>query len=239
MPEGRPEKNESGPGLRVAILIKQVPLVDGNNEPMKLGHDGRLERSGIELEINPFCRRAITKGIELGAGGGRSLVLTLGPASAEDSLREAIAAGASDAVLISDPAFGGSDTLATSHALAAALEAEGPFDLILAGLYSVDADTGQVAPELAELLGLPFVSGVREIELRGERLVLDCEPRRRNAARRALAPRGPLGRRAPHLSGQAQFFRTRGGRRRTRRAQAGCRPRRWALGAGGEPHRGR
>ena len=165
-----------GPGLRVAILIKQVPLVDGNNEPMKLGHDGRLERTGIELEINPFCRRAITKGIELGSGeGGRSLVITLGPPSAEDSLREAVAAGATDAILISDPAFAGSDTLATSRALAAVLEAEGPFDLILAGLYSVDADTGQVAPELAELLDLPFVSGAREIELRGERLVLDCE----------------------------------------------------------------
>lgn len=177
MADERPEaKTESGPGLRVAILIKQVPLVDGNNEPMKLGPDGRLERSGIELEINPFCRRAITKGIELAAGGGgRSLVVTLGPPSAEDSLREAVAGGASDAVLISDPAFAGSDTLATSRALAAVLEAEGPFDLILAGLYSVDAETGQVAPELAELLGLPFVSGAREIELRGQRLVLECE----------------------------------------------------------------
>ncbi|HVB07076.1 MAG TPA: FAD-binding protein [Acidimicrobiales bacterium] len=174
MPE-RPEA-ASGPGLRVAVLIKQVPLVDGNNEPMKLGHDGRLERGGIELEINPFCRRAITKGIEFAAGaGGRSLVVTLGPPSAEDALREAVAAGASDAVLITDPAFAGSDTLATSRALAAVLTAEGPFDLVLAGLYSVDADTGQVAPELAELLGLPFVSGAREIELRGERLVLDCE----------------------------------------------------------------
>jgi electron transfer flavoprotein alpha subunit len=162
--------------LSVAVLIKQVPLVDGINDPLKLGPDGRLVREGIELEINPFCRRAITKGVELAASsGGRCSVLTLGPPQAEDALLEALAAGADDAALITDAAFAGSDTLATARALAASLRLLGPFDLVLAGLTSVDADTGQVGPEVAQLLGLPFASGVRELALDGDQLSLLCE----------------------------------------------------------------
>jgi electron transfer flavoprotein alpha subunit len=164
------------PPLSVAVLIKQVPLVDGMSDPLKLGSDGRLVRQGIELEINPYCRRAITKGVELAAStGGRSCVLTLGPPAAEEALLEALAAGADEAVLLTDAAFAGSDTLATARALAAALALLGPFDLVLAGLTSVDADTGQVGPEVAELLGLPFASGVRELSVDGGRLSLHCE----------------------------------------------------------------
>lgn len=162
--------------LSVAVLIKQVPLVDGVSDPLKLGADGRLVRQGIELEINPYCRRAITKGVELATStGGRCSVLTLGPPPAEDALLEGLAAGADDAVLITDAAFAGSDTLASARALAASLRLLGPFDLVLAGLTSVDADTGQVGPEVAELLGLPFASGVRDLSVEGRRLSLLCE----------------------------------------------------------------
>ena len=148
--------------LRVAVLIKQVPKF----ETMELGADGRLRRDGLPLEMNPYCRRAVSKGAELAhLDGGTATVFTLGPPSAEDALREAIAWGADDGVLISDPAFAGSDTLATAKALAAALRQEDPFDLILLGRNSVDADTGQVGPELAELLHLPFMGGVRVMEL--------------------------------------------------------------------------
>ena len=158
--------------MRVAVLIKQVPSFG----EMTLGPDGRLVREGLELEINPYCRRAITKGIELAqAAGGTCLAITLGPPAAEDALREALAAGADDALLLTDPVFAGSDTLATARTLAAALRREGPFDLILTGLNSVDSDTGQVGPELAELLDLPFASGVREMRVDGERLELGCE----------------------------------------------------------------
>lgn len=165
-----------GRELSVAVLVKQVPLLDEKSDPLRLGPDGRLVREGIELEINPFCRRAITKGIELSSeSGGRCRVFSLGPPSANEVLREALAAGADDAVLVTDPAFAGSDTLATARALAAALVRFGPFDLVLTGLNSVDGDTGQVGPELAELLELPFVSGIRELELLGEHLSLTCE----------------------------------------------------------------
>jgi electron transfer flavoprotein alpha subunit len=92
-------------------------------------------------------------------------VITLGPPSAEQVLREALAFGADDGVLVTDRAFAGSDTLATARALLAALERTGPYDLVLVGRNSVDAETGQVGPELAQLLDLPFATGVKQLTL--------------------------------------------------------------------------
>lgn len=149
-------------GLRVAVLIKQVPTIDS----LRLGEDGRLVRSGQCLEINPFCRRAITLGVALAReGSGRCTVFSLAPASGESALREAIAAGADSGVLISDPQFAGSDTLATARALAAAIRLEGAFDLVVCGRNSVDADTGQIGPEVAALLDMPFVVNAREVKV--------------------------------------------------------------------------
>ncbi|HKB31826.1 MAG TPA: FAD-binding protein [Streptosporangiaceae bacterium] len=157
--------------LRVAVLAKQIPRF----EDLRLGADGRLVRDR-ESEINPYCRRAIAKGVELArATGGSCTAFTLGPPQAADVLAEAIAWGADDGVLVSDPAFAGSDTLATSRALAAAITRSGPFDLVIAGLNSVDGDTGQVGPQLAELLDLPMVSGVRELSLDGDLVIAGCE----------------------------------------------------------------
>lgn len=164
--------------MRLAALIKQIPAF----EEMTLGDDGRLVREGIELEMNAYCRRAVSKACELAAERPGSLVtvMTLGPPSAEDVLREAIAWGTSggieiDGVLATDPAFAGSDTLATAKALAALIERLGPFDLILTGRNSVDADTGQVPAELAELLDLPFATSVKHLELEDDLLRLGCE----------------------------------------------------------------
>jgi len=158
--------------MRIAVLVKQVPKF----EAMELGPGGRLVREGLELELNPYCRRAVSKGAELAADtGGRSTVFTLGPPSAEDALREAIAWGVDDGVLITDPAFAGSDTLATARALAAALTREGPFDLVLVGRNSVDADTGQVGPEVAALLDLAFVTGVKRLDVGEGQLRVLCE----------------------------------------------------------------
>jgi electron transfer flavoprotein alpha subunit len=163
--------------MRIAVLVKQIPAF----EEMELGPDGRLKREGLELEMNPYCRRAVSKGVELAAEtGGTVTVITLGPPSADDTLREAIAWAIdrqvdAQGVLVTDLACAGSDTLATARALAAALSREGPFDLVLAGRNSVDADTGQVGPEVAELLDLPFATGVRELERRDDTLALRCE----------------------------------------------------------------
>src|SRR5262245_38725774 len=107
---------------------------------MELGPDGRLRRDGVELEMNAYCRRAVAKAVELATERADSTVtvVTLGPPAAEDVLREAIAWGLErdvdiTGVLVTDPAFAGSDTLATARALAAALQHEGPFDLVLVG----------------------------------------------------------------------------------------------------------
>ena len=97
--------------------------------------------------MNPYCLRAVSKGVELAQQtGGSCTVISLGPPAAEDVVRWGVAGGAQQGILISDPVFAGSDTLATARALAAAITKEGPFDLILVGKNSVDADTGQVGP---------------------------------------------------------------------------------------------
>ncbi len=146
--------------LRIAALVKQVPTV----EDMQLGPDGRLQRDGVELSMNPYCLRAVSKGVELAElTGGHCTVISMGPPAAEDVVRWGVAMGAREGILLSDPAFAGSDTLATAKALAEVVQLNGPYDLILVGKNAVDADTGQVGPQLAELLGHPFASAVRTL----------------------------------------------------------------------------
>jgi electron transfer flavoprotein alpha subunit len=159
-------------GLRIAVLAKQVPQFG----ELRIGPDGRLVRDPAFAEINPYCRRAIAKGTELArVSGGSCTVVTLGPPSSRAVLEEAIAWGADAGVQITGPEFAGSDTLVTARALAAALGTLGPLDLIVAGLNSVDADTGQVGPQLAEMLGLPFLGGVREMDIAGTEVRARCE----------------------------------------------------------------
>ncbi|MFN8041427.1 MAG: FAD-binding protein [Acidimicrobiales bacterium] len=168
----------TGRPLRLAALVKQIPAF----EEMTLGPDGRLVRDGLPLEMSAYCRRAVAEAVLLASRtGGTVTVITLGPPSAEDVLREAIAYGDGqglDGVAVvgvhgCDPAFAGSDTLATARALAGVIghleaEAGAPFDLILAGRASVDADTGQVPPQLAELLDRAFATGVKRLDLVGD-----------------------------------------------------------------------
>lgn len=161
-------------GLRIAVLVKQVPSPDS----VVVGPSGRVRRHDVPLEMSAYCRRALAQGVQMARDtGGSCTVFSLGPPAAELVLREALAFGADAAVLLSDPAFAGSDTLATSRALAALLEREGRFDLILVGRASLDAETGQVGPQLAELLGLPFAGAVRRLHLDqiGRRVEVRCE----------------------------------------------------------------
>ena len=158
--------------LRIAVLAKQIPRV----EHLVLGNDRRLVRDGADTDINPFCRRAIAKGTELAREtGGKCIVFTLGPPSAADLLAEAIAWGADEGVLISDPVFAGSDTFATASTLAAALRLWEPFDLVLAGTNSVDGDTGQMPAQLAQILDLPLLCAVRELRVNGDQVEARCE----------------------------------------------------------------
>jgi electron transfer flavoprotein alpha subunit len=158
--------------LRIAVLAKQVP----HAEHLVLGDDNRLVRDAAHTDVNPFCRRAIAKGTELAREtGGSCIVFTLGPPSAAELLTEAIAWGADGGVLVSDPAFAGSDTFATASTLAAALRLWGLFDLILMGMRSIDGDTGQMPAQLAQILDLPLVCAVRELRVYGDRVQARCE----------------------------------------------------------------
>ena len=148
--------------MRIICPIKQVPEV----EYLSFNPETRtLNREGVPLEINPFDRRAFTCALQIRAAcGGSVTALTMGPPAARHALAQALGLGLDRAVHLLDPAFAGSDTWATANALAGAARRLG-FDLIFCGKYSVDAETGQVGPELAELLGIPHVTGVTALEV--------------------------------------------------------------------------
>lgn len=141
--------------LNIIVCIKAVVLK---------APKGRLIRSEESCEINPFDRAALECGFRLrGEFGGRVDVLSMGPLASMGVMREALAMGADRAVLLSDPALAGSDTLATATALSAAIKTMNSFDLILFGTRSADSDTGQVGPQTAQMLNLPFVNRVNKI----------------------------------------------------------------------------
>jgi len=157
--------------MQIAVCIKQVP---GTTEVQINPDTGTLMREGVEGIINPFDLYALEEGIRLKEKyGGKVTVLSMGPPQVESSIREAISYGADEGVMISDLSFAGSDTLATSGTLAAALRFLGPFDIILMGRQAIDGDTGQVGPETAEHLGIPHVTEVKMIEgIEGNRITL-------------------------------------------------------------------
>lgn len=151
--------------MKIVVCTKQVPSV----EAVSFNPETKtIIREGVPNEINPFDRRAIGQAVELKRQfGGEVVAVTMGPPQAEEVLRECLAAGADRAIHLCDRGFAGSDTLATSRALAALLRREG-FDLVLCGKYSVDAETGQVGPEVAELLGVPHVTGATSLQIDGD-----------------------------------------------------------------------
>ena len=146
--------------MRIFVCIKQVPVVSALQfDPATK----TLKRDGVPTEVSAFDIRALIKAIELkDTHAGEVVAVTMGPPQAREALMECLALGADRAVHLCDHAFAGADTLATARALAAALRRE-PFDLVLCGRNSVDAETGQVGPELAELLDVPQVTGARSI----------------------------------------------------------------------------
>ncbi|MDW8021440.1 MAG: electron transfer flavoprotein subunit beta/FixA family protein [Nitrososphaerota archaeon] len=150
-----------GRGFRIVVLIKQVPDI----EKVKFDFEvGRIDRSSAPAETNPFDLHALEAAVRLKEKfGGLVTAISMGPKQAESSLREALARGADHAILLTDARFAGADTIATSRALAAAIKKLGEFDLILCGEKTVDGDTGQVGPEVAELLNVPHVAYVSEI----------------------------------------------------------------------------
>ena len=148
--------------MKIAVCVKYVPVVSR----IQFDYENKvIQREGVPSEINPFDLLGINMAVDLKQGDSDSvLALSMGPPNAAEGLTQCYALGADRAVLLSDRALAGSDTLATAQALSLALQRESP-DLIVCGRNSSDAETGQVGPEVAELMGLPHVGNVRHLEI--------------------------------------------------------------------------
>jgi len=151
--------------MDIVVCIKQVPdTTEVKIDPVT----NTLIRQGVPSIVNPFDKNALEAALRLREQhGGKVTVLTMGPPQAKEALKECLAMGADEAVLISDRAFGGADTLATSYTLAAATRKLGHFDLILCGKQAIDGDTAQVGPEIAEHLGIAQLTYVCKLEVEG------------------------------------------------------------------------
>jgi len=154
--------------MNIVVCIKQVPdTTEVRIDPVT----NTLIRQGVPSIVNPFDKNALEAALQLKDQlGAKVTVLTMGPPQAKEALKECLSMGADEAVLVTDRAFGGADTLATSYTLAAAIRKLGQVDLILCGKQAIDGDTAQVGPEMAEHLGLPQFTYVCKLEVNGTTL---------------------------------------------------------------------
>ncbi len=155
--------------MKIVVCIKQVP---DTNEVKLDPVTGTLIRDGVPSIINPDDKAGLEAALALKDQLGATVsVITMGPMQADAVLREAMAMGADDAYLVTDRAFGGADTLATSTTLAAALKKIN-YDLIIAGRQAIDGDTAQVGPQIAEHLNIPNVSYAEDIKVEGNTVIV-------------------------------------------------------------------
>lgn len=152
--------------MHVIVLLKQVPDPKGY---VRIKEDGTLDREKARSIINPYDKNALEAALEIkGKYNAKITAISMGPLKAEDALREALAMGADEAVLLSDKKLAGSDTLATSYALSKVIEKLEQHDLILCGMEATDGNTGQVGPEIAERLEIPQLTYVEKFEIKGD-----------------------------------------------------------------------
>jgi electron transfer flavoprotein beta subunit len=163
--------------MHIVVCIKQVPdSAQIRVHPVT----NTIMRQGVPAIVNPYDLFALEEALRLkDRFGGRVTMLCMGPPQAEDALRKCVSFGATDAVLVTDRAFAGADTLATSYALAAAIRKIGEeqaVDLVFTGKQTIDGDTAQVGPGIAKRLGmnlLTYVSRIVELDLDGRRLKVE------------------------------------------------------------------
>jgi electron transfer flavoprotein beta subunit len=156
--------------LKIVVCIKPVPDPDYYDKVSIDPVTKRITREGIPTIINPVDKNGIEAALKLKAQyGGKVTVLTMAPPNATENLKAAMAMGADEAVLLSDRAFGGADTLATSYTLAKGIEKLGGFEIVFCGTESADGATAQVSSQLGEWLGVPHLWNVFSLENRDER----------------------------------------------------------------------
>lgn len=159
--------------MNILVCVKQVP----DTTEIKINYEtNTLIREGVPSIVNPFDAYALEIAVRIKEKhGGTVTVLSMGPEQAKAALKECLSVGADNAYLLSDRAFGGSDTLATSYILSSAIKSLGEFDLILCGKQAIDGDTAQVGPEIAEHLGLPQVTYVLDADISEDKLSVKKE----------------------------------------------------------------
>lgn len=158
--------------MKIIVCVKQVPdAKDVRLDP----ETNTLAREGVQSIMNPYDQHALEEAVRLKEQlGGEVTVLSMGPPQAVEVLRQAISCGADHGVLVSDRAFAGADTWATSYTLAKAVHKIGDFDLILCGKQAIDGDTAQVGPGLAIQLDIPFVTCIQKVrEANEQELVME------------------------------------------------------------------
>ena len=155
--------------MNIVVCIKQVPDTKGG---VKFNPDGTLDRASMLAIMNPDDKAGLEAALRLkDATGAKVTVVTMGLPKADDMLREALAMGADEAVLITDRRLGGADTWATSSTIAAGLK-KLDYDLIITGRQAIDGDTAQVGPQIAEHLGLPVISYAEDIKVEGNNVIV-------------------------------------------------------------------
>lgn len=157
--------------MKILVCVKQVP---DTNEVRINKETGTLIRDGVPSILNPDDANALEEALKIKDEHDdvTITVITMGPPQADFMLRECLAMGADDAILLSDRAFGGADTWATSNTIAAGISKVGDYDIIFAGRQAIDGDTAQVGPQIAEKLDIPQVTYVQDFKIEGKDIIV-------------------------------------------------------------------
>lgn len=172
--------------MKIIVCVKQVPDTKGG---VKFNPDGTLDRGAMFTIMNPDDKAGLEAALRLkDQYGAEVTVLTMGLPKAEDVLREAIAMGADNGILVTDRVLGGADTWATSTTIAGAIRNIKDYDIIITGRQAIDGDTAQVGPQIAEHLGIPVISYAEGIEVEGDSVIVKRQYEDRHHMLKAKMP---------------------------------------------------
>ncbi len=157
--------------MEIIVLVKQVP----NTTKIKIDpKKGTLIREGVESVVNPEDLNATEAALQLREKyGGTITAISMGPPQAKEALQEVLAMGVDFGILLTDRAFAGADTLATSYTLGKCIETIGKYDIIICGRQAIDGDTAQIGPQVAEFLGIPQITYVCKLEKKGKKIIAE------------------------------------------------------------------
>ena len=172
--------------MKIIVCVKQVPDTKGG---VQFNPDGTLDRGAMLTIMNPDDKAGLEAALRLkDQYGAEVTVLTMGLPKAEDVLREAIAMGADNGILVTDRVLGGADTWATSTTIAGAIRNIKDYDIIITGRQAIDGDTAQVGPQIAEHLGIPVISYAEGIEVDGDSVIVKRQYEDRHHMLKAKMP---------------------------------------------------